>query len=138
MSVSVLRTAENWWVRTPAGATQIDTTARTTAELLADRSAVEAARGSANVVAIDGLELLSPVTTPCRVVAQMTNFASHVKDAGMDPKSVPLTFFRKSSASISGPSHSIVKPPTSDSSTTKWRSVWWSVATLPSAQWFPK
>ena len=111
MSVSVLRTAENWWVRTPAGATQIDTTARTTAELLADRSAVEAARGSANVVAIDGLELLSPVTTPCRVVAQMTNFASHVKDAGMDPKSVPLTFFRKSSASISGPSHSIVKPP---------------------------
>ena len=111
MSVSVLRTAENWWVRTPAGATQIDTTARTTAELLADRSAVEAARGSANVVAIDGLELLSPVTTPCRVVAQMTNFASHVKDAGMDPKSVPLTFFRKSSASISGASHSIVKPP---------------------------
>ena len=27
----------------------------------------------------------------------MTNFASHVKDAGMDPKSIPLTFFRKAS-----------------------------------------
>ena len=40
----------------------------------------------------------------------MTNFASHVKDAGMDPKSIPLTFFRKASASISGPFDDIVKP----------------------------
>jgi 2-keto-4-pentenoate hydratase/2-oxohepta-3-ene-1,7-dioic acid hydratase in catechol pathway len=41
----------------------------------------------------------------------MTNFASHVKDAGMDPKTIPLTFFRKASASISGPFDHIVKPP---------------------------
>jgi 2-keto-4-pentenoate hydratase/2-oxohepta-3-ene-1,7-dioic acid hydratase in catechol pathway len=40
----------------------------------------------------------------------MTNFASHVKDAGMDPKTIPLTFFRKASASISGPFDDIVKP----------------------------
>ena len=40
----------------------------------------------------------------------MTNFASHVKDAGMDPASVPLTFFRKASASINGPFDDIVKP----------------------------
>lgn len=40
----------------------------------------------------------------------MTNFASHVKDAGMDPKTIPLTFFRKTSGSISGPFHDIVKP----------------------------
>jgi 2-keto-4-pentenoate hydratase/2-oxohepta-3-ene-1,7-dioic acid hydratase in catechol pathway len=40
----------------------------------------------------------------------MTNFVSHVRDAGMDPKSIPLTFFRKSSASISGPADPIVKP----------------------------
>ena len=50
------------------------------------------------------------MTAPCRVVAQMTNFASHVKDAGMDPKSIPLTFFRKASGSISGPFDDIVKP----------------------------
>ncbi|HNA52580.1 MAG TPA: fumarylacetoacetate hydrolase family protein, partial [Mycobacterium sp.] len=43
-------------------------------------------------------------------VAQMTNFASHVEDAGMDPKTIPLTFFRKSSASISGPFADVVKP----------------------------
>ena len=40
----------------------------------------------------------------------MTNFASHVKDAGMDPKTIPLTFFRKASGSIAGPSDDIVKP----------------------------
>ena len=59
---------------------------------------------------VDSLDLVSPVTAPCRVVAQMTNFASHVKDAGMDPKSIPLTFFRKASGSISGPFDDIVKP----------------------------
>jgi 2-keto-4-pentenoate hydratase/2-oxohepta-3-ene-1,7-dioic acid hydratase in catechol pathway len=40
----------------------------------------------------------------------MTNFASHVKDAGMDPKSIPLTFFRKASGSITGPSGDIIRP----------------------------
>jgi 2-keto-4-pentenoate hydratase/2-oxohepta-3-ene-1,7-dioic acid hydratase in catechol pathway len=45
------------------------------------------------------------------VVAQMTNFESHVRDAGMDPASIPLTFFRKASASINGPFDDIVKPP---------------------------
>lgn len=109
MTISVLRTADAWWVRTPDGAAPIDTTATTTAELLADRAAIEAAR-TGDSVPIDSLDLLSPVTAPCRVVAQMTNFESHVRDSGMDPKTVPLTFFRKSSASINGPYDDIVKP----------------------------
>lgn len=110
MTVSVFRTADAWWVATPSGAAKISTTARTTAELLADRPAVEAAARSTDTVAVADLELLSPVTTPCRVVAQMTNFASHVKDAGMNPATIPLTFFRKSSASISGPFAPVIKP----------------------------
>lgn len=110
MTTSVLRTADGWWVQTPAGAARVDTTATTTAELLADRAAVAAAEQSASTVLLDTLTLLSPVTKPCRVIAQMTNFASHVKDAGLDPKTIPLTFFRKSSASISGPFDPIVKP----------------------------
>ena len=109
MTISVLRTTDAWWVKTADGAAKIDTTARTTGELLADRSAIEAAR-TGDTVALDTLALISPVTRPCRVVAQMTNYESHVKDAGMDPKSVPLTFFRKASASISGPFDDIVKP----------------------------
>ena len=110
MTISVLRTADSWWVNGPEGATKIVTSAATTGELLADRSASGAARRSADTVAVESLVLVSPVTKPCRVVAQMTNFASHVEDAGMDPKSIPLTFFRKSSASISGPVDPVIKP----------------------------
>jgi 2-keto-4-pentenoate hydratase/2-oxohepta-3-ene-1,7-dioic acid hydratase in catechol pathway len=114
MTVSVLHTADAWWVKTPDGAVKVDTAATTTAQLLADRAAIkaaiEAAAASSDTVAVDSLKLVSPVTRPCRVVAQMTNFESHVKDAGMDPASVPLTFFRKASASINGPFDDIVKP----------------------------
>lgn len=110
MTVSVLRTADAWWLKTGTGAAKIDTTATTTGALLSDRAAIEAA-ATADTVAVEDLTLLSPVTRPCRVVAQMTNFESHVRDAGMDPASVPLTFFRKASASINGPFDEIVKPP---------------------------
>ena len=111
MTISILRTDDAWWVANQLGANKIDTSAVTTRELLADRAAIEAAAasGSGNVPA-ESLQLISPVTAPCRVVAQMTNFASHVKDAGMDPTSTPLTFFRKASGSITGPFDDIVKP----------------------------
>ena len=79
MSIAVLRTADAWWVETPAGASRIDTSATTTAELLADRAAVDAARTGTDVVAVETLSLVSPVTAPCRVVANMTNFVSHVR-----------------------------------------------------------
>lgn len=111
MTISVLRTKDAWWVQTPAGATQIPTSAASTAELLSDRAAIDAAAAaSGDSVPVEELTLLSPVTAPCRVIAQMTNFESHVRDSGMDPKTVPLTFFRKSSASISGPFDEIVRP----------------------------
>jgi 2-keto-4-pentenoate hydratase/2-oxohepta-3-ene-1,7-dioic acid hydratase in catechol pathway len=110
MTISVLRTADAWWVATPSGAAKVNTDAATTGELLADRAAIDAATRGTETVPVASLQLLSPVTAPCRVVAQMTNFASHVKDAGMDPKTIPLTFFRKASGSISGPFDDIVKP----------------------------
>src|SRR5579863_5787878 len=105
MSISILRTNEAWWVVTPSGAARIATSATTTSDVLADRTAIGAASmaPAEETVPVDNLSLLSPITTPCRIVAQMTNYASHAKDAGMDPESVPLTFFRKASGSISGP-----------------------------------
>lgn len=110
MTISVLRTKDAWWVQTPTGAARISTAATTTSELLADRAAIEAAAAAEGSVAVDELALCSPVTAPCRVIAQMTNFESHVRDSGMNPKTVPLTFFRKSSASISGPFDDILRP----------------------------
>jgi 2-keto-4-pentenoate hydratase/2-oxohepta-3-ene-1,7-dioic acid hydratase in catechol pathway len=110
MTVSILRTADAWWVQTPTGAARVATTVATTRQLLADRGAIEAVAHSTDTVPVDSLQLLSPVTAPCRVVAQMTNYASHVKDAGRDPEATPLAFFRKASGSISGPFDDIVKP----------------------------
>jgi len=110
MSLSVLRTADAWWVSVPSGAAKVTTTATTTAELLADRPALDAAGTATQTVPLDSLDVLSPVTAPCRVVAQMTNFASHVNDAGLNPDTIPLTFFRKTSGSISGPFDDIVRP----------------------------
>jgi 2-keto-4-pentenoate hydratase/2-oxohepta-3-ene-1,7-dioic acid hydratase in catechol pathway len=110
MTVSMLRTAAGWWVQTAAGAARVPTDAATTRQVLADRAAIDAAAHSTDTVPVDSLKLLSPVTTPCRVVAQATNYASHVKDVGRDPAKTPLTFFRKASGSVTGPFDDIVKP----------------------------
>lgn len=110
MSISVLRTADAWWALTPTGAARIATEATTTGELLADGLAIAAATAGDDTVPVDTLTLVSPVTAPCRVVAQMTNYASHVTDTGGDPGTVPMTFFRKTSGSISGPYDDVVRP----------------------------
>jgi 2-keto-4-pentenoate hydratase/2-oxohepta-3-ene-1,7-dioic acid hydratase in catechol pathway len=110
MTISILRTADKWWVQTATGAARIGTDAATTQELLSDRAAIDAAAHSTDTVPVDSLELLSPITTPCRVVAQATNYASHVKDVGRDPAKTPLTFFRKTSGSVTGPFGDVVKP----------------------------
>jgi 2-keto-4-pentenoate hydratase/2-oxohepta-3-ene-1,7-dioic acid hydratase in catechol pathway len=110
MSITLLRTAEAWWLRTPDGAARLQTDAATTAEVLADRETIVAASAATETVDPATLSLVSPVTAPCRVVAQMTNYVSHVKDAGLDPDTIPLTFFRKASGSISGPVDDIIRP----------------------------
>ena len=110
MSITILRTTDSWWVRTDHGAARIETDATTTGELLAEPETIEAAQGSTKIVDPTTLDLVSPVTAPSRVVAQMTNYASHVKDSGMNPDTIPLTFFRKTSGSISGPFDDIIRP----------------------------
>lgn len=110
MSITILRTADAWWVASPGGAAPIDTDATTTGALLADPEQIEAARGSEKTLDPATLDLVSPVTASCRVVAQMTNFVSHVKDAGLNPDAIPLTFFRKTSGSISGPFDDVIRP----------------------------
>jgi len=110
MTMTILRTADAWWVHGPRGAARIQADATTTGELLAYPEHIDAAYVSKETVDPASLELVSPVTAPCRVVAQMTNFASHVEDAGLEPDSIPLTFFRKASGSISGPYDDIVRP----------------------------
>jgi 2-keto-4-pentenoate hydratase/2-oxohepta-3-ene-1,7-dioic acid hydratase in catechol pathway len=68
-----------------------------------------AASAAAGGVPAAGLSLRSPVTTPCRVVAQAVNYRGHAQESGFgeDP---PAVFFRKSSTSVSGPTDDVVKP----------------------------
>ncbi len=111
MTISVLRTPSAWYVERDGHAHPVDTDARTTAELLADRPAVEkASAATAAGVPVAELDLLSPVTTPCRVVAQMVNYRSHARDSGFDPDRVEPTFFRKASGSVTGPFAPVTRP----------------------------
>jgi 2-keto-4-pentenoate hydratase/2-oxohepta-3-ene-1,7-dioic acid hydratase in catechol pathway len=111
LSINVIRTVEGWHVQRRGEAFSVDAELPTTAQLLTEglgtvRAAAAAVAGG---VRADELSLLPPVTTPCRVVAQAVNYRSHARDsgAGEDP---PAVFFRKSSASISGPTGDLVRP----------------------------
>jgi 2-keto-4-pentenoate hydratase/2-oxohepta-3-ene-1,7-dioic acid hydratase in catechol pathway len=110
MSTNVLRTAEGWWVVLGDRAVPVDTKAVTTADLIADRAAVqEAALSGDTGTPVAELVALSPVTTPCRVVAQMVNYRSHARDSGFTGD-IPPAFFRKASGSVSGPGDAVVRP----------------------------
>jgi 2-keto-4-pentenoate hydratase/2-oxohepta-3-ene-1,7-dioic acid hydratase in catechol pathway len=119
MSANLARTADGWWAVTPAGLVRLGLAAATTAELLADRAAldeaVQAAQAAAaaapdDAVPAESVEVLSPVTAPARVVAQAVNYRSHALDSGMDPRAVPPAFFRKASHSLTGPAGDILRP----------------------------
>jgi len=119
MSANLARTTDGWWVATAAGLVRLGLPAATTAELLADRAALDAAVGAAQTAAAaapqdavpaGSMELLSPVTAPTRVVAQAVNYRSHALDSGMDPDRLPPVFFRKASHSLTGPAGDILRP----------------------------
>jgi 2-keto-4-pentenoate hydratase/2-oxohepta-3-ene-1,7-dioic acid hydratase in catechol pathway len=120
MSARLARTADGWWLVTPAGLVCLGMTATTTAGLLADRAALDQAITEAQAVAAatpqaamtpGSADLLSPVTAPARVVAQAVNYRSHAQDSGLDPDKIPPIFFRKASHSLTGPTGDILRPP---------------------------
>jgi 2-keto-4-pentenoate hydratase/2-oxohepta-3-ene-1,7-dioic acid hydratase in catechol pathway len=119
MTARLARTADGWWLVTPAGLIPLGLTALTTAQLLAGRPALDAAIETARLAAAadpqravpaGSLDLLSPVTAPARIVAQAVNYRSHAIDSGMNPDTVPPTFFRKASHSLTGPAGDIIRP----------------------------
>jgi 2-keto-4-pentenoate hydratase/2-oxohepta-3-ene-1,7-dioic acid hydratase in catechol pathway len=111
LSINVIRTAKRWYVQRGSEAFPVDAELPTTAELVA--AGVDAVRAAAPATAggvpADRLSLRSPVTTPCRVVAQAVNYRGHAQESGFG-ESPPAVFFRKSSASISGPTDDVVRP----------------------------
>jgi 2-keto-4-pentenoate hydratase/2-oxohepta-3-ene-1,7-dioic acid hydratase in catechol pathway len=116
MTARLARTADGWWLLTPAGLVRLGLDAPTTGALLARRPALDAAVAAAAATAdaavpAGSLDLLSPVTAPARVVAQAVNYRSHAAESGFDPDKIPPVFFRKSSHSLAGPAGDIIRPP---------------------------
>jgi 2-keto-4-pentenoate hydratase/2-oxohepta-3-ene-1,7-dioic acid hydratase in catechol pathway len=116
MSTRLARTADGWWLLTPAGLVRLGLDGPTTGALLADRLALDAAVAAAAAtedaaVPAGSLDLLSPVTAPARVVAQAVNYRSHAAESGFDPDKIPPVFFRKASHSLTGPAGDIIRPP---------------------------
>jgi len=118
MSISIVRCKEEdgsltWALLERAQARPIEARFDTTAALLTDL--VPALRkGTAPLGiprALDALELVSPITQPCRVIAQATNYRDHAEEVGLSGERRSNVFFRKSSASISGPRGAILRPP---------------------------
>jgi 2-keto-4-pentenoate hydratase/2-oxohepta-3-ene-1,7-dioic acid hydratase in catechol pathway len=117
MSANLARTADGWWVVTPAGLVRLGLPAATTAGCSPTAPpwrapSIEAAQAAApqDAVPVESVDLLSPVTAPARVVAQMVNYRSHALDSGLDPGTVPPAFFRKASHSLTDPAGDIIRP----------------------------
>ena len=111
LSINLIRTSERWYVQRGSEAFPVEAELSSTALLLAKglEQVQAAASATAGGVSAAGLSLRSPVTTPCRVVAQAVNYRGHAQDAGFGD-SPPAVFFRKSSSSVSGPTDDVVRP----------------------------
>jgi 2-keto-4-pentenoate hydratase/2-oxohepta-3-ene-1,7-dioic acid hydratase in catechol pathway len=111
LSSNVIRSAERWYVQRGNDAFAVDADLPSTAALLGEGLEAVRAAGSAVTggVPVDQLLLQSPVSTPCRVVAQAVNYRGHAQESGFG-ESPPAVFFRKASASVSGPTDDVVRP----------------------------
>ena len=63
-------------------------------------------------IALDTLEFLSPVTTPCRIFYQGANYRQHMIESGLDPDAKSFNmFFTKSDASVAPALGAVRQPP---------------------------
>jgi len=82
----------------------------TTAELI-ERGENDWRNASGEVIALETLKLLSPVTAPCRIFCQGANYRRHMIESGLDPDTKAFNmFFTKSDAAI-GPAVGVVRRP---------------------------
>jgi 2-keto-4-pentenoate hydratase/2-oxohepta-3-ene-1,7-dioic acid hydratase in catechol pathway len=65
----------------------------------------------AEPIALSTLELLSPVTTPCRIFCQGANYRQHMIESGLDPDVKTFNmFFTKSDASVAPAIGTVQRP----------------------------
>lgn len=67
--------------------------------------------GEAGTLPVESVRVLSPVTTPCRVMCQGVHYREHAVESGMDPDALTFNlFFDKTDAAITGPADPVVRP----------------------------
>lgn len=60
---------------------------------------------------LSDVTVVSPVTTPCRVICQGANYRQHAIESGMDPDNRAFNlFFDKTDASVTGPYDPVTRP----------------------------
>lgn len=84
----------------------------TTGDLLRDGQAeLRSVRAQDARIPLNSVRLLSPVTQNQQFICQGINYASHVRESGMDPASIPFnTIFTKASSCLSGAFDDVVRP----------------------------
>ena len=101
-----------WGVALGNGIAPLEGAYVSTAELIArgEGDWRAAARGQASLP-IQDVQVLSPVTAPCRVICQGANYRQHMLESGLDPDAKAFNmFFEKSDASISPPRGAVRRP----------------------------
>jgi 2-keto-4-pentenoate hydratase/2-oxohepta-3-ene-1,7-dioic acid hydratase in catechol pathway len=85
---------------------------RSTADMIAGASSDwQSAAERTATVALDDVALLSPVTTPCRVLCLGANYRQHAIESGMDPDRRAFNlFFDKTDAAVTGPCAAVTRP----------------------------
>lgn len=79
------------------------------AKFLAHHTEVDSTQGEE--IALASVRLLSPITSPARIICQGANYSSHRAEAGMQPDRPPFNLiFTKADSSLSGPTDNVVRP----------------------------
>jgi len=82
----------------------------TTAALI-ERGESDWRNANAESIALNGLDLVSPVTTPCRIFCQGANYRRHMVESGLDPDAKTFNmFFTKSDASVAPAIGTVQRP----------------------------
>ncbi len=116
MSINLVRFekdgAPKWGVVLGSGVSPLGGEYPTTATLI-ERGEADwlAAKEQPPSMSLDSIDILSPVTAPCRIYCQGANYRQHMVESGMDPDAKMFNmFFTKSDASIAPAQGAVTRP----------------------------
>ena len=116
MATNLIRYRRNgdtyWGVAVASGIAPLAGAYATTAELIAHGEADwKSAAKSQPSLRMQDVEVMSPVTTPCRLLCQGANYRQHMIESGMNPDAKVFNmFFEKSDCSVSAPHGTVTRP----------------------------